>query len=384
MSNEKKQIQEKLRKWAEETVKVYNPIADSLGYYTQSALNRETLDPDILILGINPGEAGGGIMNGEELLQGNPCFKGKNDKEVIDVFFDNPDAQKRKRGWDLMVKVRKMLELAGKHTLNDLDNFVLSNMVFFGTKKQGQIPIVINQDVCARQTLKLIDILKPKVVLLLGDQTRDLFKKVANVSHMEELIPKYHDFYCFYNNIHVISLYHTAYYSYYNFDNMAFIGNILGYALDNSKDIIERDKLEKDLYGRTIIRAINIKSLLNRRDAIPLIDSDKALSYDLWKTIKNGNYVNSKDNIVIDLTPEEDKKQYVILVFTRQNNEEKSKELIKGIWPNEDFNPWVKDKSRHVHKVIPFSYSNELIVEVMKQVLSEVKEYRDKTFSLIK
>ena len=49
MSNDKSQFQEKLRKWAEETIKVYNPIANSLGYYTQSVLDRETLDPDILI-----------------------------------------------------------------------------------------------------------------------------------------------------------------------------------------------------------------------------------------------------------------------------------------------------------------------------------------------
>ena len=78
-------IQNELREWAEETVNVYNPMAQTtgLGYYTQSVLNRETLNPDILILGINPGAAGGSIMTGEELLQGNPCFWGKNDKEII-------------------------------------------------------------------------------------------------------------------------------------------------------------------------------------------------------------------------------------------------------------------------------------------------------------
>ena len=53
MSNDKRKIQERLRKWAEETVKVYNPIANSLGYYTQSVLDRETLDPDLIILGIS-------------------------------------------------------------------------------------------------------------------------------------------------------------------------------------------------------------------------------------------------------------------------------------------------------------------------------------------
>lgn len=240
-------IKEELLDWAEKTINVYNPMAQrtGLGYYTQSVLDRKSLNPDLLILGINPGAAGGSIMTAKELLQGNPCFIGKKDKEIIDIYFNNYDPQKRKKGWDLMVKIRKMLELAGKQTLEDLDKFVLTNMVFIGTAKQGQIPKEINQDVCAKQTLELIDILKPKVILLLGDQTRDLFKKVANVSHMEELIPNYHDFYCFYNNSHVISIYHTAYYRFYNNDaNKKVIGNILGFALDNPSTSIDKKQLE--------------------------------------------------------------------------------------------------------------------------------------------
>ena len=55
-------IQKELVKWAKETVDVYNPIANGLGYYTQSVLNRKSLDPDLLILGINPGAAGGGTI----------------------------------------------------------------------------------------------------------------------------------------------------------------------------------------------------------------------------------------------------------------------------------------------------------------------------------
>ena len=120
-------------------------------------------------------------------------------------------------------------------------------MVFFGTANQGQIPKEIDQEFCAYQTLELIDILKPKVVLMLGDKTRDLFKKVANISYMEELIPNYHDFYCFYNNSHVISIYHTAYYQFFTNENMKVIGNILGYALDNQSECINQKLLESYL-----------------------------------------------------------------------------------------------------------------------------------------
>ena len=376
-------IQEKLIDWAKETVKVYYKQSTDLGFYTQTPLCNITHTPDLLILGINPGYGGGKEnMSGEDLLKGNPCFDGK---DVIKVMSEERDQNKNIKGWALWHKIHKMLGLAGKgELLETLDKFTLSNMVFFGTEHQGDIPKNIDQDICAQKTLELIDILRPKVVLLLGDQTKDLFMKSSKISHIEELIPNYHVFYCYYNNRHVISIYHTAYYSYYNFDNMAIVGNIIGYALDNSKDIIDKIKLEKDIYERPLIRAINIKNLLNRTDAIPLIDKDKALSYDFWKTIKNANYVKSKDNIVIALTPEEGKKRYVVLIFTRQKKEEKTKELINGIWPNKEFNPWECDKSRHVHEVISFEECNEVIKNKLEKVLQEVKAYRDKKYPLNK
>lgn len=395
MNNEKSQIQEKLRKWAEETVKVYNPIANSLGYYTQSVLDRETLDPDLLILGINPGAAGGGIMTGEELLQGNPCFRGKGDEEVLFDLYKRHDPQKRKYGWDLTNKVNKMLEYAGKQTLHNLDKFVLSNMVFIGTANQEQILLNNEQQIeCAKQTLDLIDILNPKVVLLLGDKTKDLFKKVAKISHMEELIPNYHVFYCFYNNIHVISIYHTAYYRFFTNENMKVIGNILGYALDNSMDRIdiqeiksfiekrmqmgtycEVDEQTKKLTGRTRELRGMIKHDGARRK---IIYNGTILYYDYF-TIEAGKYVNSERNLSIELMPEEDKNQYVILVFTRQHDADETKAIIKGVWPDVKFMPWACDKSRHVVETISFKETNEIIAEKMMQVLRDVKDYRDKS-----
>lgn len=401
MSNEKNQTQEKLRKWAEETVKVYNPIAESLGYYTQSALNRETLDPDMLILGINPGEAGGGIMNGEELLQGNPCFKGKKDNEVIDIFFNNPDAQKRKRGWDLMVKVQKMLEFAGKHTLEDLDKFVLSNMVFFGTKKQGQIPIVINQDVCARQTLKLIDILKPKVVLLLGDQTRDLFKKVAKGAEMNELIQDKHVFYSFYKNRHVIALYHTAYYAYYTDERMKVIGKIIGYVLDNPSKRIDKKQLElylsqkegnnylevKQTTEGKSLESINtefkdrtqlLKSMIKSNGSRQWIYKD-TLVHEYFTEIseETGKYIKSNRMLAIDLKPEGD--SYNILLFTRQYDEDGAKKIAEGI--GQEFKCINANNGvRHLYKAIPMKTSNEEIANIMKELLAKVKAYRDKNY----
>ena len=116
-------------------------------------------------------------------------------------------------------------------------------MVFFGTTHEGQIPKEIDQEKCAEKTLELMDLLKPKVVLLFGDQCKLLFKKVAKITHMEEIVPGYHVFYCFYKNRHIIAIYHTAYYRYYTDYNMKVIGSVIGYALDNSSKRIDKEQL---------------------------------------------------------------------------------------------------------------------------------------------
>ena len=252
--------QYKLKEWSKWTLECYLSEVNHVGqnvatsFYNQSDLSR-VKDCELMIIGINPGCGkvfsewklkDRALSNSEFLYWGNPCFEGLSDKEIIYEMSQKYDKDKKRYGWDLWHKIHKMLDNAGKgELLEDPGKFVLTNMVFFGTAHQGQIPKEIDQEFCAKKTLELIDILKPKVVLLLGDQTRDLFKKVANVSHMEELIHNYHDFYCFYNNSHVISIYHTAYYRFYNNDaNKKVIGNILGFALDNPSTSIDKKQLE--------------------------------------------------------------------------------------------------------------------------------------------
>ena len=255
-------LQYKLREWSKWALESYlsevNHVGENVAtsFYNQSDLSR-VKNCELMIIGINPGAGclfsqwglkDQVLSNSDFLYRGNPCFQGLSDKEIIYEMSQKYDKDKKRYGWDLWHKIHKMLGYAGKgELLEKPDKFVLSNMVFFGTAHQGQIPKEIDQEYCAKQTLELIDILKPKVVLLLGDQARDLFKKVANISHMEELIPNYHDFYCFYNNIHVISIYHTAYYGFYTNDRMNVIGKILGYALDNPSESINHKLLESYL-----------------------------------------------------------------------------------------------------------------------------------------
>ena len=395
-------IIEMLEKWADETINLYNPIAQTvqLGYYTQSVLSRIKRSPDLLILGINPGSGGGSVrQSGTELLDGNPCFKGKSDEEIIFDLFKRYDPQTRRHGWDLLNKIKKMLGFAGKQTLNDLDKFVLSNMVFFGTEHQGDIPKEINQEVCAKKTLELIDILKPKVVLLIGDQSRYLFEKVSKSTFIGLVAPNYHTFYSFYKESHIISIYHTAYFKFYSDKNMKIIGNILGYALDNPLKRVDQYKLEAylketatsyDFYindgqkgkrDEVQERIRELKKMVLKNCEYQSIYNRTVLYHEFHTVIRNGKYVSSKDTIAIDLLFEDN--DCVIRFCTRRYDPEKTKEIaiaIDGVYTPGNTN--LTAPHWHVHAKMPQSTSNVEIARNMNNFLGKVKAYRDKEFPL--
>ena len=244
MSNETKQIQEKLADWAKETVGVYNSMARTIGrdYYTQTPLSLVSQSPDMLILGINPGSVGGKVyMTAEELLNGNPCFEGLDKEGVVNAMRDSWDENKKRKGWALWHRLNNMLgnSLNNKNLLQDFNKFVLSNMIFFGTAKEDQIP-KIDKEKCAKQTLKLIDDLEPKIVLLLGKQSRDLFNRITNKDKLEVLVPNsiYH---CMYGKSHILAIKHTAYY--FSNEEMVVVGKTIGFVLDHHEEAINKETI---------------------------------------------------------------------------------------------------------------------------------------------
>ena len=238
-------IKEKLNDWAKETVEVYKKQSTEIGFYTQTPLSIFLKDniqkPDLLILGINPGSGGGIRRNtGTELLKGNPCFEGMDSERIIKNMSEEKDNNKNRKGWALWHRVNNMLKFSNnedhKKILRNLDRFVLSNMIFFGTEKENQIPNIKREE-CAKQTIELISILQPKVVLLLGSQSRKLFDRVSE-NKLEVLVPNsmYH---CMSGKSHVLAIKHTAYY--YSSIEMELIGKTIGYILDHSEEIINKE-----------------------------------------------------------------------------------------------------------------------------------------------
>lgn len=233
-------IQKELMDWAEETAEVYNRQSTGIGYYTQTPLNIINKKPDMLILGINPGYGGGKEnMTGEELLKGNPCFEGK---DTIKVMSEEKDVNKNIKGWALWHRLNKMLELSCnqkyENILKEHDRFVLSNMIFYGTRKESQIP-KINREECAKQTIKLISKLHPKVVLLLGSQSRKLFNSVSE-NKLKVLVPN-SMYYCMSEKSHVLAIKHTAYY--YSSIEMELIGKTIVYLLDHHDETITSESI---------------------------------------------------------------------------------------------------------------------------------------------
>ena len=303
-------IKEKLNDWAKETVEVYKKQSTEIGFYTQTPLSIFLKDniqkPDLLILGINPGSGGGIRRNtGTELLKGNPCFEGMDSERIIKNMSEEKDNNKNRKGWALWHRVNNMLKFSNnedhKKILRNLDRFVLSNMIFFGTEKENQIPNIKREE-CAKQTIELISILQPKVVLLLGSQSRKLFDRVSE-NKLEVLVPNsmYH---CMSGKSHVLAIKHTAYY--YSYEEMVVIGKTIGYVLDHSEEIINKECIYASYIKEDIIcfeesQMANQPKRKAKMDSTRIIELIITSPYFQLTQIEKENYSLSK-NLMIRIT----------------------------------------------------------------------------------
>ncbi len=155
----------KLNKWAEEVISYCNPIAkkNNLEYYPfQSPINVE--NTEILIVGVNPRGVGdykcqstnpkwgfkNGIMPVERLINGNPYY----DKDNLWQFLNN---LKQIKFFDDKIE-------GGK--------FTYMNYFYFATNDANEMKKINGfndiKDFCVNKLSELIDILKPKLIIVLG------------------------------------------------------------------------------------------------------------------------------------------------------------------------------------------------------------------------
>ena len=391
-------IHEKLIDWAKETVDVYNPIAKPLkmGYYTQTPLSLVSQSPDLLIFGINPGAEGGkDNMTGEELLKGNPCFDGLDKKGIVKAMCEDRDDNKKRNGWALWHRLNNMLKNSSNHKelLQDFNRFVLSNMIFFGTAKENQIP-KIDKDKCAERTLKLIDNLEPKVVLLLGKQCRVLFNRITKKEKLEVLVQNsiYH---CMYGKSHILAIKHTAYY--YSNEEMTVVGKTIGYILDHHDGIINKETISASYIKEDIARfeerlkmipskrkvktdddpivkrAKELKQRINRNGTNQWVDKGGTLIHEFFCKGKRKNYIKENGTISVRLSIDNENKKFIISNLSDGNHPKVFRNLICDYCESKG---WIKsDRDFSFSKDI--TNNDDLIVDFMTSLLEKMKTYRE-------
>ena len=383
-------IKEKLNDWAKETVEVYKKQSTEIGFYTQTPLSIFLKDniqkPDLLILGINPGSGGGIRRNtGTELLKGNPCFEGMDSERIIKNMSEEKDNNKNRKGWALWHRVNNMLKFSNnedhKKILRNLDRFVLSNMIFFGTEKENQIPNIKREE-CAKQTIELISILQPKVVLLLGSQSRKLFDRVSE-NKLEVLVPN-SMCHCMSGKSHVLAIKHTAYY--YSSIEMELIGKTIGYLLDHQEETINSETIRASSIKEEIIRfeqkqrTINLqgneslyylKQKISAKGCNIMIDHNGHLIYEYYCNNAHNKYIKANGTISIEISY--DNKQCSFSLMTKGNHPE---DLLKKVQETCDELKVFKMDSKDCF-VADVGTDDGKIVEFFNVLLAKIKKYRE-------
>ena len=371
-------IQKELNDWAKETVEVYNRQSTGFGYYTQTPLNNINKTPDLLILGINPGYGGGKEkMTGEELLKGNPCFEGK---DVIKVMSEEIDENKKIKGWALWHRLNKMLELSCnkkyENILKEHDRFVLSNMIFYGTRKESQIP-KIDREECAKQTIKLISKLHPKVVILLGSQSRKLFDRISE-NKLKVLVQNsmYH---CMSGKSHVLAIKHTAYY--YSSIEMELIGKTIGYILDHRDETLNCETIRESSLKDDIIRfeqkqgkiqsLYYLKQNIKAEGSNQWVDDNDKLVYEYFCANSANKFMKENGTISVGIFYQN--KQCSFSVMTKGNHPE---DLLKKVQETSDELKVFKIDNKDCF-VSDIETDDVKIVEFFNVLLAKIKKYRE-------
>ena len=171
-------IADELNVWSDETARAYNLIANEYGenapaFYAQSDLTKIKSSPRIFIMGINPGSGGtykeqcekgndywnldGKPMDGYHLLKGNPAWKNK-------------------EAWSFWTRLTRFFP-DGNALLSDDGDCVVTNATFFATPNvKSLLPGLLAKTL--PYTLKLIEILRPKLLVVLsGKSLLNMIKK---------------------------------------------------------------------------------------------------------------------------------------------------------------------------------------------------------------
>ena len=172
-------IQEKIEKWAEKTVDAYHQIAKredvNIAYYTQSDLSLLVEMPELMIVGINPGNPYGITPYTEQCKNKNWSYLYNNPLDKNHLWKGNyckeegkPSSWDNHRKWRYWSGLKKCLSQTTLSTVIDDDSkIIVTNASFFSTKTADGISESLLTETIP-YTLDLINIATPKNMIFLS------------------------------------------------------------------------------------------------------------------------------------------------------------------------------------------------------------------------
>ena len=149
-------MQEELNEWAKNTFDFYSQLGlkKNIGFYTQTPLNEVISNPDIVVMGINPGS------------------NGSFDKDyTLKQFMSGNSFWSEHRNWEYIKRIENFLRQGlgenAERVFSDDNRIVYINASCLETKKAGALS---NKLLCESlpSTIALIKILSPKLLLCLS------------------------------------------------------------------------------------------------------------------------------------------------------------------------------------------------------------------------
>lgn len=158
-------MEKDLERWCQDVVDFCNPKAEQLDldyYCFQSAM--PTFEPELLIIGINPG--------------GNGAFKKKRTKDELSQGYNIYDVREGHICSDNLAMVRKLSRVFTTPQLqNSLAAATTMNIYYFNTQNVQKMDSFLNQEIrmfCQQKLRDLIHIIKPKHILFLCTELKEL------------------------------------------------------------------------------------------------------------------------------------------------------------------------------------------------------------------
>lgn len=187
-------IQEEIVKWAEKTVREYHEIASrkevNLAYYTQSDLSLISEEPELMIVGINPGSGG---TYKEQCENKNWSYLYHNNQDENHLLKGNycreegkPSSWENHRKWRYWNGLKRCLSQTKLNAIIEDDSkIIVTNASFFSTRKADEISDSLLVETIP-YTLNLINITAAKHLIFLSG--KKCFERLLNLSRTSENI----------------------------------------------------------------------------------------------------------------------------------------------------------------------------------------------------